>query len=290
MKVSGFTFVRNAIDYDYPVKEAILSVLPLCDEFIVALGNSEDNTADLIKLLNSHKIKIVNTVWDDTLREGGKVLAIETNKALDNISPDSDWAFYIQADEVLHEKYHDIVREAMLKYKDNAIAEGLLFNYLHFYGSYAYVGDSRSWYRKEIRIIRNDKLIRSYKDAQGFRKSNKLLKVVPVDAYIYHYGWVKPPVVQQKKQKNFNRLWHNDSWIENNIHDVNEFDYSMIDSLRLFDGTHPEVMKDRINKQNWSFNYDISEKKYNFRKRVLHFIEKLTGWRAGEYKNYKLIK
>ncbi|MCA6415291.1 MAG: glycosyltransferase family 2 protein, partial [Cytophagales bacterium] len=73
MKVAGFTIVRNAVKYDYPIVEAITSVLPLCDEFIVAVGNSEDNTLDLILAINSPKIRIIHTIWDDSLREGGRV-------------------------------------------------------------------------------------------------------------------------------------------------------------------------------------------------------------------------
>jgi hypothetical protein len=98
MKVTGFTIIRNAIKYDYPVVEAILSILPICDEFVVAVGNSEDETLHLIKNIDSDKIKILETVWDDSLRKGGKVLAIETNKAFDAISKDSDWCFYIHSD------------------------------------------------------------------------------------------------------------------------------------------------------------------------------------------------
>ena len=102
MKVTGFTFIRNAIRFDYPIVEAITSILPLCDEFIVVVGNSEDSTFDLIKNINSVKIKIINSTWDDSLREGGRVLAAETNKALVAISDDTNWCFYIQGDEVLH--------------------------------------------------------------------------------------------------------------------------------------------------------------------------------------------
>jgi hypothetical protein len=289
MKVSGFTFIRNAIKYDYPVVEAITSILPLCDEFIVAVGKSEDNTLQLIKDINSPKIKIIETVWDDTLRKGGQVLADETNKALKAISPDSTWAFYIQADECIHEKYLPAIKEAMLKWKDDKTVEGLLFNYLHFYGSYDFVGDSRRWYRKEIRIIRNDKNISSYRDAQGFRKNGEKLKVKQVDAFIYHYGWVKPPKMQQAKLEVFNRLWHDEEWMKKNIKNADEFDYSGIDSLVRFNDVHPSVMQQRIKNKNWQFNFDPTQKKISFKSRVLMFVERATGWRVGEYKNYKII-
>ncbi|MDY0102350.1 MAG: hypothetical protein RBS07_05390 [Lentimicrobium sp.] len=289
MKVSGFTFIRNAVKFDYPVVEAISSILPLCDEFVVAVGNSEDKTRELIESIGSDKIKIIDTVWDDSLREGGRVLAVETDKAFAAISKDSDWAFYIQGDEVLHEKYHETLSNAMAKWVDHPEVEGLLLNYLHFYGSYDYVGDSRRWYRKEVRIIRNDKSISSYRDAQGFRKNNLPLSVKPVDATMYHYGWVKPPEFQQAKQEYFHKLWHDDAWVQKKIPKSDEFDYSQIDSLALFEGEYPEVMKTRIARRNWQFSFDPTKKKLPLKSRLLHSVERWTGWRIGEYRNYRII-
>src|SRR6187399_170661 len=112
MKVCGFSFVRNGVKFDYPFEEAIRSILPLCDEVIVAVGNSEDSTAERVKAIDP-KVKVIETVWDETLREGGKVLASETNKAFAAISSEYDWAFYIQGDEVIHEKYLPVIRKAM---------------------------------------------------------------------------------------------------------------------------------------------------------------------------------
>ena len=187
MKVSGFTFIRNAILYDYPIVEAITSILPICDEFIVAIGHSDDQTTALINSINSPKIKIIPTVWDDTLRAGGRVLAVETDKAFAAIASDSDWCFYIQGDECVHEKYLPIIKEAMELNLPNKNVEGLLFNYLHFYGSYDFIGTARKWYRNEIRIIRNNKKITSFRDAQGFRIDNRKLNVKKIAAAVYHY-------------------------------------------------------------------------------------------------------
>jgi hypothetical protein len=290
MKVSGFTFIRNALKYDYPIVEAILSILPICDEFIVAVGNSDDDTLALIQKIDSQKIKIIQTVWDDSLRANGEVLAIETNKAFKAISPDSDWAFYIQGDEIVHEKYLNSIQLTMRRYVFDHEVDGLLFDYKHFYGSYDFIGSSNSWYKKEIRIIRNNKQIYSYKDAQGFRKAaNKKLKVVSANASIYHYGWVKDPRSMQFKQEDFNKLWHNDEWISKNIEKVESFEYEKhISQLRLFDGDHPLVMKDRIQRLNWKFDYDISKNKRS----VKDFLKdnlRLIGLNFN-YKNYIFLR
>ena len=292
MKVSGFTFVRNAIKFDYPIVEAITSILPVCDEMIVAVGNSDDNTLELIRSINSDKIKIIETVWDDTLREGGKVLAVETNKALAAVSKDADWCFYIQGDEVVHEQYLPNIRQAMQDNLHDLNVEGLLFKYQHFYGSYQYVADAQRWYRQEIRIIRNQSNIISYRDAQGFRTiTDKKLIVRWIDAYIYHYGWVKSPEIQKEKLKSSINFWANDHDAASvKKHYENDFDYSEIDSLTTFNGTHPKVMHARIERVNWQFDFDIREKKLSLKNRLRTWIEKLTGWRIGEYKNFKLLK
>ncbi|MCZ8356282.1 MAG: glycosyltransferase family 2 protein [Cyclobacteriaceae bacterium] len=289
MKVSGFTFVRNAIKYDYPIVEAIQSILPLCDEVIVAVGNSDDDTLGLIERIQSNKIKIIETIWDDSLREGGRVLAVETDKAFAAVSKDTDWAIYIQGDEIIHEKYYPVIRHAMEANLLNKKIDGLLFNYEHFYGSYDYVGESYRWYRREIRVIRNNPEIFSYRDAQGFRKKpNDKLTVKLIDAYVYHYGWVKEPKAMQGKQESFNKYWHDDQWMEKNVAKRNEFDYSGIDALRKFTGTHPAVMQTRIDRINWKFDFDLSQNKFKLKDKLKRLIEKLTGWRPGEYKNYKI--
>jgi glycosyltransferase involved in cell wall biosynthesis len=288
MKVAGFTFIRNAVRYDYPVIESITSLLPLVDELVVCVGDSADNTLELIESIGSSKIKIIHSVWDDSLREGGKILAIETNKALAAVAHDADWCFYLQGDEVLHEEDYDVIRNGMARYKDDAKVEGLLFNYRHFYGSYQYLGNSRKWYRHEIRIVRNNIGVHSFRDAQGFRIKNRILKVKSVDAFIYHYGWVKNPNQQTEKQKNFHKLWHSDETVKNMVQ-ADEYDYNSIDSLALFQGKHPQVMSNRIAKMDWDFQFDISKVKMNLKYRILNFLEKVTGHRFFEYKNYRKI-
>ena len=294
MKVSGFTFVRNAVKYGYPVTESINSILPIVDEMVVCLGNSDDGTEELIKSIGSEKIRIIHSVWDESIREGGKVLAVETNKALDAVAADSDWLFYIQADEVVHEQYHHNISKAMQQYLTDTKVDGLLFNYNHFYGSYSYIGDGRSWYSKEIRIIRNNKQIRSYRDAQGFRKvDNGKLNIKLIDAHIYHYGWVKNPLIMYKKLEGVSKLWAGEEGIKSGdkYEKLNlEFDFSKIDSVTFFKGTHPAVMQQLVNSENWSFEADPKKKNFkNIKHQILYLMWQKFSWRPFEYRNYKKI-
>jgi len=290
VKVSGFTFIRNAIKLDYPIVEAIQSILPLCDEVIVAVGNSEDETLALIQSIDPSKIKIIETIWDDTLRENGAVLADETNKAFQAISADTDWAFYIQRDEVIHEGDYAEIRAKMELYENDVEVDGLLFSYQHFFGSYDFIGASNNWYKNEIRIIRNQKNIYSYRDAQGFRKDdNQKLNVAAIKAKVYHYGWVKDPRAMQAKQTTFHKLWHDDEWLEKNIEDVDVFPYEdHINGLARFQGTHPEIMQPRIDRLNWTFKVDPSRNKKSLKNKLKDLL-KFIGIDTN-YRNYKQIR
>ncbi|MCX7983295.1 MAG: glycosyltransferase family 2 protein [Bacteroidetes bacterium] len=288
MRVVGFTFVKNGIKYDYPFRESIRSLLPLCDEVIVVAGDSDDATTEEIRLIQSPKIKIIETIWDPTLRDGGRVLAQQTNIALSYVR--GDWGIYLQADEVLHQDDYATIQNAMELYLHKHEVEGLLFSYYHFFGSYQYIGNSRRWYRREIRIVRPVPGLTSWGDAQGFRINTRKLYVKLIDARIYHYGWVKPPRVQMEKQRSFHSLWHPVRWVEQHLGSQQEFDYTInAGKLIPFTGTHPSVMLERINSQSWKFEYDESKTKIPLKDAILDWIESLTGYRIGEYKNYTLI-
>jgi hypothetical protein len=292
MKVCGFTFIRNAEKFDFPVAEAIASILPLCDHFVVAVGKSDDNTRRLIQQISVEKIAIVDTVWNETLKKGGAVYADETNKAFDAIPAEYDWCFYIQGDEVLHEKYLEPVKAAMLENLQLKEVEGLLFGFRHFYGTYDYVGDCRHWYRNEIRVIRNDKQIRSYRDAQGFRKNNEKLHVMQIPAEIYHYGWVRHPRFMQQKIDAVIQFYAGVSDDDASRKAIEkEFNYSgEYDALSRFEGTHPKVMHERIRRLNWQVNIDLKKTHLKPKYKFLYWIEKRFGIRLFEYRNYRILK
>lgn len=289
MRVGGFTIVRNAVRYDYPVREAILSALPLCDEFVVSIGNCDDGTEDLIRTLPQDKLRIIHTVWDDSLREGGVVLAKETDKALAALSPGCDWALYIQADEAMHEDDHERIRSAMERHLKDPAVDGLLFRYRHFYGSYDHVGASNKWYAHEIRIVRNRSDIRSYRDAQGFRKSdNSKLRVKAVDAWIHHYGWVREPAAMQRKLEGFQRMYHDDAWMERNVYGPETFEYERhITRLERYEGTHPAVMRERIAQRSWTFVSDISFSRTSLKDRAKDLLKRIGI--DTNYRNYRRV-
>lgn len=254
--------VRNAGKYYFPVKASILSILPLVDEFIVALGDcdEEDNTRSEIESIGSDKVRIFDRKWSETDFVDGKVFADETNFALSQCI--GDWCFYLQADEVVHEKDLDKIRTACWLYMNEQQVDGLLFKYHHFFGDYDHYLPYHGWYKHEIRIIRNHAGIFSYKDAQSFRK-NKLekLNVVELDAHIFHYGWVRPPELMQSKKKAQDSMHHGLSKVED-AYKVRpgEFDYGALGRIPIFEGSHPLVMSEFIQKINWKNKLNYGRK------------------------------
>lgn len=259
IKISGFAMVRNADKYYFPIKESIESILPIVDEFIVALGNCDrdDRTEEIIKSIGSDKIKIFHRTWDESLFIDGLIFQVETNFALSQCT--GDWCFYLQADEVVHEKDLVTIQEMCQKYIDKPEVEGFLFKYKHFWGDYDHILNFHSWYKNEIRIIRNNINISSYKDAQSFRLNKRKLNVKKINAEIYHYGWVRPPQLMIKKKKEQNTMHHGvENTEQTNEKDEPLFDYGALGNIPLYNGSHPSVMQERINSISWKKNLNYT--------------------------------
>ncbi|MFB0526146.1 MAG: glycosyltransferase [bacterium] len=292
MKVSGFTFVKDAMKFSFPIVESIKSILPICDEFIVNVGKSDDETLDLVRSIKNGKIEIIESEWDPRFKYKGRILAQQTNIALAKCM--GDWCFYLQADEVVHERDLNKILERMEEELPDEKVDGLIFNWVHFYGDYSTFINSYHWYQREVRIIRNFRGIASWSSAQGFRLNGKKLRVKDSGAYIYHYGWVRPPEVMAAKKRYHDALHHGNGWEKE--YKKEKFDYlKHIDPamLKKYNKSHPKVMEKRISE--WQGEFDISKSTHiltveDIRNRISDFIARKTGWKIGEYKNFVLIK
>jgi len=204
---------------------------------------------------------------------------------------------------VVHENDLQKILDAAKLYRDDHSVDGLLFSWYHFFGNYDYIAKphSRGVYPYEVRVIRNNKLIRSFRDAQGFRKFSsavglltgrpataKRLNVKKIDAHIYHYGKVRGPVAELERAKSFHSLWHDDDWVKKFSENKSEFDYGCKFPLVKFSGSHPEVMKERIEKFNWDFIPDERKIRIPFKYKFLNSLEQVTGWRPFEFRNYRI--
>lgn len=307
--------VRNAGKLYYPVKESILSILPIVDEFVVALGDcdADDKTLELIESIQSDKIKIIHSKWDLKSSKNGSEYARQTDIAKNACT--GDWLFYLQSDEVVHEKYLPIIRQRCEQLFPDKTVEGLLFDYVHFWGDYNHHLVSHSWYSNEIRIIRNDPEIHSWRDAQSFRripdfdgkdyyvkKGTHKLNVAHARAAIYHYGWVRPPYYMRSKEKAASQVYSENKSFDqpvNKSFDL-DFNYGDLSKLNLFKETHPESMMDMIARFNWQHllypnrpvNAKVKHKHEKLKNRLLSAIEQylLGGNKIFTFKNYKFLK
>ncbi len=242
MKVSGFTFLRNAHQLGYPFVESIRSILPIVDEYVIALGPSQDGTGEMIRQIGDPRIRILKTQWNEGIRNDlnlkGFVYGQQKSIALFNCT--GDWAFYLEGDEIMHEDDLPKVQEAMRKHLDNPRVEALFFDYLHFWGNPNTYVSCPSWYRTAPRIVRNNITIWAPKGLFFIVMENKRRGRYPraasAGARIFHYGNIRPKAQYDLKVLAVHKYWSNTPAF---------IDYGDIDPqiLRPFTGTHPQAVR-----------------------------------------------
>ncbi|HUP58054.1 MAG TPA: glycosyltransferase [Bdellovibrionota bacterium] len=303
MKVSGFTLVRNGTRFDYPYVESLRSLLPLVDELVVNVGIGDDDTLERLNAFAERegrgKVELFESRWpldDPERKKGGLILSEQTNLALDRCT--GDWCVYLQADEVLHEKDLFTLAERMRRFRDVPEVEGLLFDYVHFYGSFDVVQNTRSAYRREVRAFKRSSGARSVGDAQSFRKPDGgKLAVVPAGARVFHYGWVRTPESMREKTFFMDQLYHGapdaKSAAEGVPHTGDNYRYKRFWGLEPYRGSHPGAMHERIRAKGWHWDLESSPFAWNWKdakKVTLDLYERATGERPFEYRSYRLIE
>lgn len=300
MKISGFTFIRNGSTLGYPFVPAIRSLLPLCDEVIVNVPRSTDDTLERVRSINNSKIRVLETEWDETQRTCGRALSYHTNLALDQCT--GDWCVYIQGDEVLHEDSIPVMRQVMERELSNAAVWGLLADYTHFYGSYWTTVYSFGWYYKEVRVVRRNPDIRSVGDAQGFRtRDGHKLFVRNSGGRYFHYGFTLEPARMRLKKTNLDSLYDpskprvinaGSSVAGGGSPAQRPFRYDDDQKVHRFTGTHPAVMREIVAASNLTYhsrNPLIRFRRNYFWEDIALLIKQCTGITLGVHKNYRML-
>ena len=287
ISISGFTFIRNGVELGFPFEASIRSLLPLVDEFVVAVGRGNDETLARVLAIGDPKIRVIETVWNERMADRGFVYAQQ--KMIAQYSCAGDWAFYLEGDEVVHEEDLAAIRASVEKHHGNPAVEALVFDYHHFYGSAQWVSVSPGWYRRECRLIRNT--IRSYApDGQYWlvtteHKRPRNPQAALANAHIYHYGWIRRNEDMQKKLDQVSKYWADSTTMQ--------IKYSQFDAraLEAFKGTHPKVVQEWLLtgaeqdlKIDPAYQPTRKENKYHLMRR----IELLTG-RDFSRKHFKLV-
>jgi hypothetical protein len=287
--LSGFTIVRNAVKLDFPIVAAIQSVLEVCDEVVVNVGRSEDETRDLVAAIGDPRIRILDTEWDFTKRNF--MLSIETQRAMDACR--APWGIYIQADEVLHERGAAILKAKVSEWDRDERVEGLLVDYLHFYGGFDTVATSRRWYRREVRCVRlgQGRGIRPYQGAQGFRVGDgyRRIRARVTGAEMFHYGWARPARAIRQKLEVSKTIY---PWGRQRVdEDLKRGHLEWIPLLRPFTGEHPRAARAWIAERTHDPERIVGPRRLkleHLRFYLSDWIERLTGARVFEFRNYEL--
>ena len=286
MKVSAFTFIKNGQLLGYPFIQSIKSILPIVDEFIINVGLGEDNTLDEIEKINDPKIRIIQSHWNNNMKDRGFVYGQQKMVAQYNCT--GDWAFYIEGDEIYHENDLDRIYMSMKEHLNNSDVEALVFDFYHFYGNGNSYLDSPGWYRAEARIIKNS--LRTYAPDGLFwlvldsNKNGRYPKAKHTGAKCYHYGWVRSEHQMNLKSEKVQKYWGGNA---------KKIDYSKMDQsiIREYKGTHPIIIQNWLPNDIELFKADPSYKLTNKQKkhRIMIFFENLFGLELSK-KHFKLVK
>lgn len=252
MKISGFTFVRNAVRLDYPVVESINSILPLVDEFVVNVGQSDDGTLDLIRGIGSPKVRVVESRWNPNISTGGYVLAQQTNVALFNCT--GTWAIYLQADELVHERDHGWLHNMMTRYEKDDDVEGLLLRRLTFAGGYNALVDVYPFYRDlACRVVKPHRFVLSRGDAASFtvhpkyKERGRRIRAVDTGLDFFHYADVRRPAASAAFKAEKGNFWDMPNAAADAAALQEEYYASHLRSFMTeYRGTHPAAMQARI--------------------------------------------
>jgi len=289
--LSAFTLVRNAVKIDFPIVPAIRSVLEVCDEVVVNVGKSEDETRDLVASIADPRVRILDTVWD--FSKGNRMISAETQRAMDACR--GSWGIYIQADEVLHERGAHILRDMVREWDKDERVEGLLVKYLHFYGGFDVIATNRRWYQREVRCIRlgGSRDIRPYHGAQGFRvgPEERRIRARPTDAEMFHYGWARPAKAIREKREISRTIY---PWAKQRLEQELKADNHLewIPLLQPFAGTHPRAAAEWIRERAHDPERVVGPREFRLAHARLYlsdWIERLTGARLFEYRNYEIV-
>jgi hypothetical protein len=285
MRLAGCTLVSNAVRLDFPVVATVRSLLEICDEVVVNVGPAEDGTLDLLASIHDPRLRIIRGQWDQ--REGGRVLAVETNRALAELR--ADWAIYLQADEVLHEDDAPRLRATLADSVPDPRVEGVLFDYLHFYGHCRQIVTNRTWIRREVRALRPGGPVRSFAEAQGFRvhPGGRRVRARPSGCRVFHYGWARPIAALNAKRELDHALYHADDGRPMRPPLPGRLPGQI--GLEPYHGSHPAVAQSWIAEREASLPGDLQPLHWSARQfqiAALHGLERLTGWRPFEFRNY----
>ncbi|MBM4186962.1 MAG: hypothetical protein FJ206_06585 [Gemmatimonadetes bacterium] len=286
MKVSGFTIVANAVRLDFPVVESIRSILDCCEEVVVNVGRSDDGTLDLVRSLRDPRIRVLETRWD--MSRGPAVLAEETARAMGACR--HRWGIYIQADEVLHEHGVPSLLDAIGRADRDPSIEGVVVRYRHIFGRGDLEATNRHWYRREVRAVRLDPsaMVHPFRDAQGFRvgPSDRRVRALLADAEMFHYGYLRSAAAMRNRIAVDRTLYP-----ERGAPEGDPAYLWWAPGLRPFRGSHPAVALEWVAARSLDPERRISPPRPRLRHLRYYcsdWIERLTGWRPFEFRNYEL--
>lgn len=188
--LGGSMFIRNAIEFDYCVAEALDSLCAVYDKAVIVDASSTDGTLDLlheVKKRNSNLMVVSGVNWEcHPAYSRLRILADIAKSYLD-----TEWHFMLQADEVIHESSFRHIKQAITcpDFKSYHIRRCNMFGDMNHYLRYDMEQHHKPCGDIVVRLATIDNP--AHGDAESLQVDPKYSGWCLEDIIIYHYGYVR---------------------------------------------------------------------------------------------------
>lgn len=253
--LSGFVCVRNAVKFDYCVEEAVKSLIPVCDEVVISYGGvygeEDDGTLEIVKGLVKMDSR-VRAVWYDWPNPERNIHWWTTwlNHARERLLYDT--MLGLDSDEVLDPAGYNQIR-AMTSTGCSA-----LFHRLNFWKDPQHLAPENRVCGTQVARLGPTSAWMCSDEPFPAVNPNIRTKAEPFPSLrIFHYGFLRKPDAFVKKADAIQNMFFGstDARLAEQVakgQRWDERDYFDGESLRKFDGQHPEVARAWLTERGYS--------------------------------------
>lgn len=234
----------------FPLRAVLSSMAPVCSEIIVNADTTSEGTVEAVReIAKTLPVQIIESAWNWEAKDKGQEIARQTNLAVERAT--SEWLLDLQADEVLHEDEHPILRA----YVENAPADisGFQMVRLYFFESLDVL--RTDWTQPLTRLFRKGSHVVAGDGMDTQRLWGNVAKARGV--HLYHYSRIgdakaivdrimklsslfheRATLTHAPQEYDFTRLWNYDSFSTDNPPESVDAE----DVLVPFTGSHPKYI------------------------------------------------